>query len=84
MQNTPPAAPSSGALNAAQQVPDADPRPFSDNAPSWEELALLVEQKSQDLHWAMPDMESVRSRPTLYIGKIPKLFYDAFCCDYCM
>ena len=59
LQGTLPVEPSNGALNPAQQVPDAEPRAFSDNAPSWEELSLLVEQRSQELQWSMPDMDSV-------------------------
>ena len=52
----------SGALNPAQSVPDAPPRPFSDNAPSWEELAQLVESRSRELDWSPPEMETVRYR----------------------
>lgn len=62
-QGSAPAEPTGGgALNRAQHAPAGVPRAFSDNAPSWEELAQLVEARSAELQWGMPDMESVRIR----------------------
>jgi hypothetical protein len=34
---------------------------FLDNAPSWEELQQLVEQRRRELNWPEPDLENVRA-----------------------
>ena len=38
---------------------------FSDNAPSWEALQQLVEEKGRQLNWQQPDLENVC--PTIYV-----------------
>lgn len=46
-------------LAVQSSAPDFGAKNFSNNAPSWEALQRMVEERAKELNWQQPNLEEV-------------------------